>query len=373
MRQFFKLFCFCLIFVFGGQAFDCHASEKVSVVAFVADRSLAAYERIAQARAEEILAEAGFEVLDEKKAQAMKKGWVDLADPSHIVTAEEFVARAGKYDIQRVFRIGLNANVKSVYGAFFTATAAADVRIISREARVDSKTAVEMGTRGSPPSDGLTEGAALANAIQRAVDSAMISAGIRVELPILPKSVPFKLEAVDGLPASLQERYPVQTDPGNSSWPSAAQLITGVSTGEELACRAISPDGHVGVVGGYTWSIRRIGGFSRSFGGRVHLIDIESHTEFNVFTLHELGQRGDGEDGTSAPLACQFFGNWRYLLVASGNKLVCIDVERGVNTCDFPILGGPKVVSISTVSSDQGAFVVLNTDGKKNFFRVKSK
>jgi len=48
-----------------------------------------------QARFEEILADSGFEPLDEAKAKALRENWVDLADPGHLVTAEEIVAKAG--------------------------------------------------------------------------------------------------------------------------------------------------------------------------------------------------------------------------------------------------------------------------------------
>ena len=54
-------------------------------------------------------------------------------------------------------------------------------------------------------------------------------------------------------------------------------------------------------------------------------------------TLHELGQRGAGENGASAALACQFLGSWRHLVAASGNRLACFDVERGRETCSIAL------------------------------------
>jgi hypothetical protein len=127
-------------------------------------------------------------------------------------------------------------------------------------------------------------------------------------------------------------------------------------------------------VGGYTWAISRLGGLSRSYGGRVHLIDIDQTAEFNVMTVHETGKRGAGEDGSSAPLACRFLGNWRYLLVASGNKLVCLDVERGVETCSHRIEGGASQVQIDVVDvPGQGSQVVLEADGRRRLFNIVTK
>jgi len=108
---------------------------RVSVAAYMAEPQFAAYEKVVLARAEELLGDSQYVVLDEAKARQLKKGWVDLADPGHVITAEEFIKRAGKYDIQKVVRVGVSVSVKPVLGLFYTATATAELRIVDKAAQ----------------------------------------------------------------------------------------------------------------------------------------------------------------------------------------------------------------------------------------------
>jgi hypothetical protein len=343
---------------------------KVSVAAYLADPKYAAYEKVAQARAEELLTDSKYVVLDEARAKKLKKGWVDLADPGHVITAEEFVKRAGQYDIQKVVRVGVNVSVKPVLGLFYTATATAEIRIVDKSAKVQAFTLDGMGTRGVPPSDGLTEGAAINNAIQRAIDGAAQRAGLTVVSPALAKGVPLVLEPVANAPADAELAPAATTDVAAAPWVSAAKFSKETWRGEDRACIAQSPDGQVGAVGGYTWAINRLGGMTRGYGGRVHLIDIGSSEEFNVHTVHAVGARESGEDGTSAPIACAFVGNWRYLVVATGNVLSCYDVERGTETCRLKLQGAPKQAQFSIGRVGTGAFVALQSDKGKTYYRV---
>lgn len=348
-----------------------HAQDgpRVSVAAYVSDPRLAAYEKVAQARAEELLNDSKYVVLDEAKARQLKKGWVDLADPGHVITAEEFVKRAGRYDIQKMVRVGVNVSVKPVLGLFHTATATAEIRIVDKSAKVEAYTLDGMGTRGMPPSDGLTEGAAISNAIQRAIDGAAQRAGLTVLSPALPRGVPLVLEPVGTAPPDA-ELAPVAAPVADAPWLSAARLTKETWRGEDRACVAVSPDGQVGALGGYTWAVDRLGGLARTYGGRVHLVDIAGAQAFNVHTVHAVGKREAGEDGTSAPLACGFIGNWRYLLVATGNVLSCYDVERGAETCRLKIAGAPRQAQLSVGRAGNAAYVALQTDKAKNYYRV---
>lgn len=342
---------------------------KVSVAAYMSDAKYAAYEKVAQARAEELLNDSKYVVLDEAKARQLKKGWVDLADPGHVITAEEFVKRAGKYDIEKIVRVGVSVSVKPVLGLFYTATATAEFRVVDRSAKVQTFTLNEMGTRGVPPSDGLTEGAAISNAIQRAIDGAAQRAGLTVVSPALPKGVPLVLEAVASAPSET-ELAPASADVADAPWVSAVKLNKEMWRGEDKACVAVSPDGQVGAVGGYTWAVDRLGGLSRTYGGRVHLVDTAGAQEFNLHTVHPVGKRESGEDGTSAPIACGFIGNWRYLVVATGNVLSCYDVERGAETCRLRLQGAPKQAQLSVGRVGNGAYVALQTDKAKTYYRV---
>jgi len=343
---------------------------RVSVAAYMAEPQFAAYEKVVLARAEELLGDSQYVVLDEAKARQLKKGWVDLADPGHVITAEEFIKRAGKYDIQKVVRVGVSVSVKPVLGLFYTATATAELRIVDKAAQVQAFTLDGMGTRGIPPSDGLTEGAAISNAIQRAVDGAAQRAGLTVLSPALPKAVPLVLEPVASAPPEAELASAAGDVAATPAWASAAKFAKETWRGEDKACVALSPDGQVGAVGGYTWAVNRLGGPSRTYGGRVHLIDTGTVQEFNVHTVHAVGVREAGEDSISAPLACGFVGNWRYLVVASGNVLSCYDVERGVETCRLPLRGGIGKGQLSVGRLGNNAYVALQSDKGKTYYRI---
>jgi hypothetical protein len=347
-------------------------AERVSVATYISNAKFAAYEKVAKARAEELLADSNYVVLDEAKAKQLKRGWVNLADAGHVITAEEFVQRAGKYDISKVLRLSINVNVKPVLGLFHTATASADFRWVDKAARVKSFTLTGMGAPGTAPSDGLTESAAVANAILRAVDGAALKAGLVVLSPATPKGVPLTLEPAT-LPAKGLEAQP---DPGFTDaknapeWARAAKLVAETWRGETPACVAVSPDGQVGALGGYTWAIDRLGGIKRSYGGRVHLINVQAKEEFNLYTVHPLGERDSGENSSSSPLACTFVGNWRYLVVATGNVLSCFDVERGVETCRLALPDGADKAQLSVARQGASIYVVLKSDKKQTAFKV---
>lgn len=343
---------------------------RVSVAAYMADPKFAAYEKVALARAEELLGDSNHVVLDEARAKQLKKGWVDLADPGHVITAEEFIKRAGKYDIEKVVRVGVSVSVKPVLGLFYTATATAEFRLVDKSARVSAFTLDGMGTRGIPPSDGLTEGAAINNAIQRAVDGAALRAGLTVLSPALPKAVPLVLEPVLNAPPEAELASASGELPATPAWATAAKFAKETWRGEDKACVALSPDGQVGAVGGYTWAINRLGGVARAYGGRVHLIDTTQAQEFNVHTVHAVGAREAGEDASSAPLACGFVGNWRYLVVATGNVLSCYDVERGAETCRLPLKGGIAKAQLSVGRVGNSAYVALQSDKARTFYRI---
>lgn len=155
---------------FGGAANGARAAERVAVAVYAEDPALKRYERTVQARLEEILADSGFEPLDEAKAKALRENWVDLANPGHLITAEEIAAKAGRFEVQRIYRASFTAGSSQPLGLFHSATAQVQLRVIDREARIKAHPSAPMGTRGFAGSDASTLDAALANALQRAVD-----------------------------------------------------------------------------------------------------------------------------------------------------------------------------------------------------------
>jgi hypothetical protein len=341
------------------------AADQVSVAVFANDASQRKFERAVQSRMEAVLSDAGVTVLDEEKAKKLRTGWVDLADPSHLVTAEEFVKNAGKYDVKRIYRVSFNAGVSSPLGLFFTATSAVQIRVIDADAKVQSFSSSPMGLKGFPPSDALTADAALINAMQRAVDSASEASGLLVSAPTIAKAVPLVLE-IDTAPPALAPLEPTLVTKGDG-WTKGAKFVdNGGWTTEDAACKAVSDDGQMGVLGGYTHA-------RRGHGGRLHIVDITSGVETTVFNMHEIGQRLSGENGTSEPFACQFLGNWRYLIAMTGNKLTCFDVERGLETCNIVFTNGPGKGVLSMWKSDTQRYVKAETDKGTSFYRIALK
>lgn len=340
-------------------------TEQVAVAVYANDAAGKKYERAVQAKMESILSDAGLTVLDEERAKKLKNGWVELADPGRLITAEDFVRNAGKYEVSKVYRLSFNGGVSSALDLFYTATASAQLRIIDADAKVKASSSSPMGIKGFPPSDALTADAALVNALQRAVDSVAEASGLSVSVPTIAKSIPLTLEAEASPPTLLPvERRPTT---GSDTWTKAAKFFDdGGWTTEEPACKAVSDDGQVGVQGGYTHA-------RRGYGGRLHMVDIATSKEITLFTMHELGPRLSGENGTSEPFACQFLGNWRYLVAMTGNRIACFDVERGQETCNITYSNGPKNGQLSIWKSDKDRYLKVETNQGVNVYRIALK
>lgn len=346
-------------------AFSFAAAEQVAVAVYANDDASKKYERAVQAKLEAILSDAGLTVLDEEKAKKLKNGWVELADPGKLITAEDFVRNAGKYDVSKVYRVSFSGGVSNALDLFYTATASAQLRIIDADARVKSASSSPMGIKGFPPSDALTADAALVNAVQRAVDSVAEASGLAVSVPTIARSLPLGLELhTASVPLSPLERK----QPGaNDTWTKGAKFFDdGGWTIEEPACKAVSDDGQMGVLGGYTRA-------RRGYGGRLHMVDIASTKELTVFTMHELGPRLSGENGTSEPFACTFLGNWRYLVAMTGNRIACFDVERGQETCNITYSNGPKNGKLSLWKSDKDRYLQVDTDQGTTVYKIAVK
>jgi hypothetical protein len=350
--------------VHGGLAIAAPA-DQVAVAVFANDAADKKYERAVQAKMESLLSDAGLTVLDEEKAKKLKNGWVDLADPGHLVTAEEFVKNAGKYEVNRVYRVSFSVGVSSPLGMFFTASAAAQMRVIDQDAKVKATVSQPMGVKGFPPSDALTSDAAIVNALQRALDSVAEASGMSVPVPTIAKSIPLSLEPEVNPPVLTPVDIVSRT--GSDAWKKGAKFIdNGGWTIEEPACSSVSDDGQMGVLGGYSRA-------RRGYGGQLHVVDIANTKEVIVFTMHELGPRLSGENGTSEPFACQFLGNWRYLVAMTGNRLACYDVERGLETCNIAYSNAPKKGKISLWKSDRERYLKTETDQGVNVYRIAFK
>lgn len=374
--------------------------ERVAVAVYSDDPALKRYERTVQVRLEEILADSGFTPLDEAKAKALRDNWVDLADPGHLVTAEEIVAKAGRYEVKRIFRAGFTAGSAQPLGLYHSATAQVQLRVIeAADARVKASSSAPMGTRGFAGSDAATADAALANALQRAVDSVAEAAGLKVLAPASARSVALVLEPLAQAPANAQPlAWPVAAA-AKDGWEKAARLLDERWRNESVRCTSTSADGGMGVVGTVAVHVDRLGGSgfggsfggggggfggggrggggsragssSSNYGGYAHVVDLKEPRELVKLTLHEIGPRASGENGTSGVIACGFLGAWRHLVLASGNRIACFDVERGRETCSLPVPGAPDKAVLQLLQAGPDRVVEFKPDkGASSYFRV---
>jgi hypothetical protein len=354
----------------GGHAW---AGDKVAVAVVASDPALQRYEKAVQARLEEILTDSGFEPLDEKKARDLRENWADMVGPDVLITAEEIIKRAGKYEVKQVFRVSFTASTSQPLGLFHSATAQLQLRAVDTDANVKTAQSAPMGTRGFVPSDATTADAAIVNALQRAVDSMAEAAKLAVLAPASARVLPLSLEAVNGMPAGATP-LEVAARPVPAGWEKSAVLAAERFNSEDRACKAVSPDGGFAVQGTLAWSIDRLAGDNaRRYGGYLHLIDVAQKREVAKLTVHELGQRGAGENGSSSALACGFLGDWRFLVAASGNKLVCFDVERGRETCSVPLAGAPDKISMQLLAAGDERFLELKIGRGSQYYRITSK
>ncbi|MBL8288968.1 MAG: hypothetical protein JNL85_13370 [Rubrivivax sp.] len=347
--------------------------ERVAVAVYAEDPALRRYERAVQVRLEEILADSGYSPLDEAKAKALRDNWVDLANPGHLITAEEIAAKAGRYDVKRIFRAGFTAGSTQPLGLYHSATAQVQLRVIdAADARVKASASAPMGTRGFAGSDASTADAALANALQRAVDSVAEAAALKVLAPAAVRSISLVLEALAQPPAAA----PAQPAPwpafaaAPAGWDKAAKLLSERWRNEQVQCTTTSADGGMGVVGTIAHHYDR-GAGTRNYGGYAHVVDLKEPRELVKLTVHEIGQRASGENGTSGVIACGFLGAWRHLVLASGNRIACYDVERGRETCSLPLPGGPEKGTLALLSTGNERYVEFKPEkGASSWFRV---
>lgn len=304
--------------------------KNVAVVVYSQSKLATQYARIALARFEQVLTDNGVTVLDQKKADALKKGWKKLEDPGALITAEEFVKNAGKYAIDGVYRVYLDAGITTGLAGIYTATALADIRFVGEDAAISSTASPPMGAKGMPPSDGLTESAALSNAIQRSIDLTAQQMGWKVMDFTNPRlfSVHLKEQAIP--PNYVAESHPPSLSNADEST-RIAKLASEAWFNEEVTCVRKSPDEKMVAVGGYIRQTSLLGGRpKRVYGSRMHVLDTVAMKEVIALETAPVAERTREEKGGSKIIDCMFVSNWRYLSAVTNSKLFLWDTERGV-------------------------------------------
>lgn len=343
--------------------------ERVAVVAYAQDEQSARYLRVAQTRYEQLLSDNGVVVLDQEKAEALKKSWGRLSDPGALITAEDFVENAGKYSISGIYRIYLGVGKAQGLSATYTATAAADIRFIGEDAQIRSYASVPMGTKGMPPSDGLTEAAAVTNAIQRAIDSTAEKSGLQVMDITNPRLVRFALRSVP-LPAG--EAQPVAVPALRSNDDALvrhARLQADDWTSEEPTCVRASPDGRMGAVG--TYLMRTAFNFGRpirSYASYLHVVDAGAQAEVERFEVSLKDPRY--QRGGSRITDCLFVQSWRYVAAVSQSHLLFADTERGVELgrvyFDEPF-DAPQLVHLHARDAD---YLAVSEGARRLYYQI---
>ncbi len=325
--------------------------QKAAIIIYPQSKLATQYSRVAQARLEQVLTDNGITILDQKKAAELKKGWKKLEDPGALITAEEFVQNAGKYDIDGVYRVYLDASLADGVAGIYTATALADIRFLGEDAKITSAAPSPMGSRGMPPSDGLTDVAAISNAIQRAIDLSAQQLGVKILDFTNPRLFSIKLQPADGTSNIAAENIPPRINDADPAVKMAG-LANGDWSTEEITCGRKSPDGNMALVGGYIRTFPQ-----RQYFSRLHLVDIAAGKE--VLKINTTTGGADAR-GSSKLLDCLFVGNWRYIAAITGSKLFLWDSERGVE--------------MNSVYLDEGinnAELVYGKVGKEGYLTIK--
>ncbi len=334
MKQLLNLLCITLFFLTSAASAE---QEKVAVVVYGQNAAAKKFIRVAQTRFEQLLADNGIVVLDQKKAEKLKNSWARLGDPGALITAEDFVENAGKYDISGIYRIYLGVGKTKGLASTYTATAVADIRFIGEDATIKSFASAPMGTKGMPPSDGLTESAAVNNAIQRAVDQTAEKFGIQVMDITNPRLVKFSLKPVslpaDGSDPLLAKGTEIVKAPAllsnSSEVAQYAKLQSDDWTFEEPTCIRTSPDGRMAAVGTYLMRTAfNFGRPTRDYASYLHVVDSDAKSEVETFEVSNKDPRY--QRGGSKITDCMFMQTWRYVAAVSQSHLVFADTERGV-------------------------------------------
>jgi hypothetical protein len=340
--------------------------SKVAVIIFGQDPLAQKYSRNAFTRIENILLDNGIEILDKAEIEDLKNVWKQLEDPGYFVTAESFVENTEKYALDGIIRVYLSADVVENWGNTFSAVATADIRFVDSQANVEAYSSIPMGVPGKPPSDGLTKNAAIVNSIQRAIDEAGAKLGLEIIDFAKPRTMTFTLSETDepvGNYKSIRIYNEISDFNVFSSKPEHGGSF------ESFTCHDIDPSESLGVAGGYL-KITGIG--SRTYGSRLHVIDLADKKEVLLFDTSLQDRKHSWEKGVRKLQDCMFVENWRFLVGLTGNHISLWDTERGINMAEVHIKRGMKSGgSLDYISDGSNRYLVVKHKGKiKKFFEI---
>ena len=359
-----------IVLVAGIFASAAAAGSNFAVVVYGQSPAAERYARAAQTRLEQLLGDNGISVIDQAKAEELKKSWRKLSEPGALITAEEFVDNARRFEIAGIYRVYLGLGSTLGLASIHVATATADLRFIGENAQVKAAASSPMGTKGMPPSDGLTEPAAVNNAIQRAVDSAAGKLGLKIMDITNPRLVKFALKRLDAPVPGATEPYPQPPKlPGEDPVAKLARLADDTWTSEQPTCVRKSPDSRMAAVGGYVQSTSTgFGRVSRSFASLLHVVDLDARREVVAFPISAADPRL--QKGGSRITDCLFLQSWRYVAAVSQSHVAFFDTECGVELgrgyFDEPF-GNPGLSHLRAAEND---YLVVKEGARTVFYQI---
>lgn len=342
--------------------------HKTAVVILAQNPVAERYTKNALSRIEGIFLDNAIDILDKDKADELKDVFKTLEDPGAFVTAETFVENAEKFAIKGLVAVYLSVDIIKGLAGYYSATAQSDIRFIDEaDAKVGAMTTFPMGAPGRPPSDGLTRQSAAINAVQRAIDDVCLKLGLEIMDPATPRSVRLSLEGPSQLAAPSNK---IRTSESDTSLAGLAVLEKQKWRGEEITCNARAPAGALGAVGGYIIDTDFRRRPQRLYGSRIHLIDLESKKEINVFECHPVEKKTSREKGTKKILDCMFVQTWRYLSAVTGNSLFLWDTERGILLASLYLAKPIKKAKLFLSQEGGQNYLVVDTGRKQLAYRI---
>lgn len=343
--------------------------EKVAVVVYGQNDDAKKYTSVAQTRMEQLLNDNGFVVIDQKKSEELKASWKELSDPGALITAEDFVEHAAKFKISGVYRVYLGVGKTLGLSSIFTATAVTDIRFVDEDALVKAAASSPMGTKGMPPSDGLTESSAVNNAIQRATDIAAQKLGLKIMDITSPRLVKYSLNEVSSVPANNTEISAPPLKDNNDSLVTYAKVKADSWTSEQPTCVRASPDGRMGAVGTYIMKTEfNFGRPTRSYASALHVVDADSKNEVERFDVSIKDPRY--QKGGSKITDCRFLQTWRYVAAVSQSHLIFADTERGVELGRIYFETPFENPSLTHLRSGENDYLVVTEDKRRLYYQI---
>ena len=226
-----------------------------------------------------------------------------------------------------------------------------------------------MGTKGMPPSDGLTESAAINNAIQRAVDLSVGKFGFKVMDITNPRLVTYSLKNVTEPGAGAVEVSAPPMLANSDDIVKYAKLKDDDWTSEEPTCVRSSEGGRMGVVGTYIISTSfNFGRPTRSFASALHVVDVDAKKEVEHFDVSIKDSRY--QKGESKITDCRFLQTWRYVAAVSQSHLIFADTERGVELGRIYFedsFKNPKLVHLRVGEND---YLAVTEDSRRLYYQI---